>query len=180
MSSNLCLYLFIAFFKISFLTVGGGPVMLAVMDQEFRERKKFLSESEMADVFAIIYSMPGAIGVNSALVIGNKLGGKKGALSAFCGVITPPVVVILFVTSLVEMIKNSPFTGYAFISIRAAVSVFIVCTIGKLLKNTIRCWKDAVICLFAFLSVEFTGLPAIYAIAACGLLGLFFYRKGDL
>ena len=154
--------------------------MLAVMDQEFRERKKFLSESEMADVFAIIYSMPGAIGVNASLVIGNKLGGKLGALCAFCGVITPPVVIILFVTGLVELIKDSPLTGYAFISIRAAVSVFIICTVGKLLKTTIRCWKDAVICLSAFLAVEFIGLSAIWAILACGLLGLILYRKGDV
>ncbi|MBQ3951292.1 MAG: chromate transporter, partial [Oscillospiraceae bacterium] len=60
---------------------GGGPVMLAVMDQEFRCRKKILSDSEMNDILAIIYSMPGAIGVNAALNIGYKLAGRKGSAS---------------------------------------------------------------------------------------------------
>ena len=96
---HICLYLFIAFFKISFFTVGGGPVMLAVMDQEFRSRRKLLSDSQMNDVFAVIYSMPGAIGVNAALNIGHKLAGKKGAFCALTGVIIPPVSIILFITA---------------------------------------------------------------------------------
>ncbi|MBO7093965.1 MAG: chromate transporter, partial [Spirochaetia bacterium] len=112
---RICLYLFFAFFKISFFTVGGGPVMLAVMDQEFRCRRKLLSDTQMNDILAVIYSMPGAIGVNSALNIGYKLGGKKGAAYALVGVLIPPVAIILFITTFVEMLKSSPLTGYAFI-----------------------------------------------------------------
>ena len=176
MERNLCLYLFIAFFKISFFTVGGGPVMLAVMDQEFRCRRKLLSDSDMNSIFAIIYSMPGAIGVNAALNIGLKLAGKKGALFALLGVILPPVFIILFITSVVEMLKSSPLTGYAFISIRAAVSVFIICTAGSMMRRTFRSWKDIVLALFAFLAVEFIDIPAVYVVLCCFLLGTLLYR----
>ena len=144
--------------------------MLAVMDQEFRSRRKLLSDSQMNDVFAVIYSMPGAIGVNAALNIGHKLAGKKGAFCALAGVIIPPVSIILFITAFVEILKNSPLTQYAFISIRAAVSVFIICTVGNMIRKTFQCWKDIVLALFAFLAVEFINLPAIYVVAACGLL----------
>lgn len=178
--NRLCLYLFCAFFKISFFTVGGGPVMLAVMDQEFRVRKKLLSDSDMNDIFAVIYSMPGAIGVNSALNIGYKLAGRKGAVCSMAGVLIPPVAIILFITTFVEMIKSSPLTGYAFVSIRAAVSVFILCTVGNMMKKTFRCWKDVVIALFAFLAVEFVDIPAVYVVAFCGILGIFLYRREEL
>ena len=176
---HICLYLFCAFFKISFFTVGGGPVMLAVMDQEFRCRKKILSDSDMNDIFAIIYSMPGAIGVNAALNIGYKLAGRKGSACALAGVLIPPVAIILFITTSIEMIKDSPLTGYAFISIRAAVTVFIICTVGNMMRKTFRCWKDIVIGLFAFLAVEFLDLPAVYVVAACGLLGMLIYRGNE-
>ena len=152
--------------------------MLAVMDQEFHCRRKLLSDSEMNDILAVIYSMPGAIGVNAALNIGYKLAGIKGSACALAGVLIPPVAIILFITSFVEMIKDSPLTEYAFISIRAAVTVFIICTVGNMMRKTFRCWKDIVIALFAFLAVEFVNLPAVYVVAACGLLGMLMYR-GD-
>ncbi|MBQ3648287.1 MAG: chromate transporter [Spirochaetia bacterium] len=174
-----CLYLFLAFFKISFFTVGGGPVMLAVMDQEFHLRRKLLSDTAMNDILAIIYSMPGAIGVNAALNIGYKLAGKKGSACALAGVLIPPVAIILFITTFVEMLKGSPLTGYAFISIRAAVTVFILFTVGNMMKKTFRCWKDVVIALFAFLAVEFVNLPAVYVVASCGLLGILMYRGSE-
>ncbi len=153
--------------------------MLAVMDQEFRCRRKILSDSQMNDVFAIIYSMPGAIGVNAALNIGYKLAGKKGSVCALAGVLIPPVAIILFITTFVEMLKNSPLTEYAFISIRAAVTVFIINTVGNMIRKTFRCWKDIVIGFFAFLAVEFIDLPAIYVVAACGLLGMLMYRENE-
>lgn len=174
---HICLYLFFAFFRISFFTVGGGPVMLVVMDQEFRHRKKLLSDSQMNDVFAIIYSMPGAIGVNAALNIGYKLAGRKGAFWSLMGVLIPPVAIILFITVFIEMLKDSPLTGFAFISIRAAVTVFIIATVGNMMKKTFRCWKDIAIGLFAFLAVEFVDLPAFYVVAACGILGMLMYRE---
>ena len=152
--------------------------MLAVMEQEFRCRRKILSDSEMNDILAIIYSMPGAIGVNAALNIGYKLAGRKGSACALAGVLIPPVAIILFITSFVEMLKDSPLTGYAFISIRAAVTVFIICTVGNLMRKTFRCWKDIVIGLFFFFFFEFLDLPAVYVVAACGLLGMLIYR-GD-
>ena len=153
--------------------------MLAVMDQEFRCRRKLLSDSQMNDILALIYSMPGAIGVNAALNIGYKLAGKKGSACALAGVLIPPVAIILFITSFVEMLKNSPLTEYAFISIRAAVTVFIINTVGNMIRKTFRCWKDIVIGLFAFLAVEFIDLPAIYVVAACGLLGMLMYRETE-
>ena len=153
--------------------------MLAVMDQEFRCRRKILSDSQMNDILAIIYSMPGAIGVNAALNIGYKLAGRKGSACALAGVLIPPVAIILFITTFIEMIKDSPLTGYAFISIRAAVTVFIICTVGNMMRKTFRCWKDILIGLSAFLAVEFVGLPAVYVVAACGLLGMLIYRGNE-
>ena len=153
--------------------------MLAVMDQEFRCRRKLLSDSGMNDILAVIYSMPGAIGVNAALNIGHRLAGRKGAACALAGVLIPPVAIILFITSFVEMLKESPLTGYAFISIRAAVTVFIICTVGNMMRKTFRCWKDIAIGLFAFLAVEFVDLPAVYVVAACGLMGILLYRGNE-
>lgn len=175
-----CFSLFVTFFKIAFFTLGGGPVMLVVMDEEFRKKRNLLTEKEMNAVFAVIYSMPGAIGVNAAIHIGNLLRGKRGVASALAGVIIPPVCIILFVASYVELIKDSPLTGYAFTSIRAAVSAFIICTMANMMKKSFRSRNDVVVAVTAFVAVAFIGIPAIYVIILSGLLGIFLYRKEGL
>ena len=48
-----------------------------------------------------------------------------------------------------------------------------------MMRKTFRCWKDIVIGLSAFLAVEFVGLPAVYVVAACGLLGMLIYRGNE-
>lgn len=171
------LRLFITFFRISLFTVGGGPVMLTVMDQEFRVRQKLLSADEMSSIMSVIYSLPGAIGVNSALYIGHKLAGFRGAFAALCGVLIPPVSIILFITSFIELIKSSPLTGYAFVSIRASVSVFIIFTILNMAKKTFRCSMDVLIAVLAFISVMFLDMSAVYVVLGCGILGMLVYRR---
>ncbi|MCQ2603850.1 MAG: chromate transporter [Spirochaetia bacterium] len=177
MTAVKCLRLFITFFKISLFTVGGGPVMLAVMDQEFRVRQKLLSSEDMSSVMSVIYSLPGAIGVNSALYIGHRLAGLRGAFAALCGVLIPPVSIILFITSFMDLIRNSPLTGYAFVSIRASVSVFIIFTVLNMARKTFKCGIDVLIAALAFICVMFLNVPAVYVILGCGILGMLVYRE---
>ena len=59
------------------------------------------------------------------------------------------------------------------------ITVFIIYTVGNMMKKTFRCWKDIVIGLFAFLAVEFVDLPAVYVVVACGILGMLMYRGNE-
>ena len=73
------LSLFWAFFKIGAFTFGGGYAMIALLENEFVERKKWITKNEFLDMVAIAESTPGPVAVNSATYIGYKTAGFKGA-----------------------------------------------------------------------------------------------------
>ena len=66
------LSLFLAFFKIGAFTFGGGYAMIALLENEFVERKKWITKNEFLDMVAIAESTPGPVAVNSATYIGYK------------------------------------------------------------------------------------------------------------
>ena len=71
--------LFGTFFKIGAFTFGGGYAMVALLEHEFVEEKRWLTREEFLDMVAIAESTPGPVAVNSATYIGYKLAGVAGA-----------------------------------------------------------------------------------------------------
>ena len=57
--------LFFQFFSISAFTLGGGYVMVAVMQQQFVEKKKLLSLERFTDALAKAQMLPGPVAVTS-------------------------------------------------------------------------------------------------------------------
>ena len=66
------LSLFLAFFKIGAFTFGGGYAMIALLENEFVEKKKWITKNEFLDMVAIAESTPGPVAVNSTTYIGYK------------------------------------------------------------------------------------------------------------
>ena len=75
--------LFWTFFKIGAFTFGGGYAMVALLQNEFVEEKKWVTKEEFLDMVAIAESTPGPVAVNSATYIGSVHGG--GMSSVFRG-----------------------------------------------------------------------------------------------
>ena len=80
--------LFGTFFKIGAFTFGGGYAMVALLEHEFVEEKRWLTREEFLDMVAIAESTPGPVAVNSATYIGYKLAGVAGA-AAFIAIAVP-------------------------------------------------------------------------------------------
>lgn len=59
--------LFITFLKIGAFTFGGGYAMIALLENEFVEKKKWLEKSEFLDMVAVAESTPGPVAVNAFL-----------------------------------------------------------------------------------------------------------------
>ena len=74
--------LFWTFFKIGAFTFGGGYAMVALLQNEFVEEKKWVTKEEFLDMVAIAESTPGPVAVNSATYIGYKMAGTAGAALA--------------------------------------------------------------------------------------------------
>src|SRR5699024_2083207 len=76
------LQIFISTLYLSAFTFGGGYVIVTLMKKKFVDQYHWIEEKEMLDLIAIAESAPGAIAVNGAVVVGYKLSGIAGALTA--------------------------------------------------------------------------------------------------
>jgi len=76
---------YITFFNNRLFTFGGGYAMLPMLMKEVVENRKWATEEELLECFAISQSTPGIISVNTATFIGMKYKGLKGAVAATIG-----------------------------------------------------------------------------------------------
>ena len=81
--------LFITMLKIGLFTFGGGYAMIALLENEFIERKKWIDKDEFLNMAAIAESTPGPIAINAATYIGYNLGGFLGSLISTVAVCIP-------------------------------------------------------------------------------------------
>ena len=86
--------LFATFLKIGAFTFGGGYAMVALLEHEFVEKKRWVSREEFLDMVAIAESTPGPVAVNSATYIGYKIDGIAGAAASTLAVCIPSFAVI--------------------------------------------------------------------------------------
>ena len=68
--------LYISFFKIGGLTFGGGLAMLPMLQREVVEDRKWCTDEELLDMYAIGQCTPGIIAVNTATYVGYKQAGR--------------------------------------------------------------------------------------------------------
>ena len=91
---KLLLQLFMSTLYISAFTFGGGFVIITFMKKKFVDEYHWLGEEEMLDLAALAQSSPGAIAVNAAILVGWRMGGFAGMLTAVLGTIIPPVTLL--------------------------------------------------------------------------------------
>ena len=164
--------LFITFAKMGAVTFGGGYAMLPILQREIVENKKWGTEEELADYYAIGQCTPGVIAVNVATFIGCKTAGNLGGVIATLGVVFPSVVIITLLAGVIEYYSSLEWAGHAFAGIRVCVCVLIFNAVLKLFKKSIIDFKTLAIYLIILAcSFMFEISPVIFVIAA-GLAGI--------
>lgn len=168
--------LFWTFCKIGALTFGGGYAMLPLIQREIVENKKWSTEKEILDYYAVGQCTPGVIAVNTATFIGYKLRGIIGGIVATLGVIFPSIVIILIIATFLQNFADLAIVQSAFAGIRVAVVALIITTVVKLIKSSIKDYLVVIIAIIAFVISAFIGLSPVYVVIAAALTG--FISKG--
>ena len=163
--------LFWTFCKIGALTFGGGYAMLPLIQREIVENKKWSTEKEILDYYAVGQCTPGVIAVNTATFIGFKLKGIIGGIVATLGVVFPSLIIILIIASFLQSFADLSIVQSAFAGIRVAVVALIITTVIKLLKSSIKDYLGVIIAIIAFIISAFIGLSPVYVVIAAGLTG---------
>jgi len=166
------LNLFLTFFKIGLTTFGGGYAMLPILEREIVKNKKWATNEELANYYAIGQCTPGIISVNTATFIGYKRKGILGGIISTLGIVSPSILIILLIANLISNFIDFPITKHIFAGINISVSALIISAVIKLWKNSIVDKTTFFIFLTLFiLSILFNISPVIIIILS-GLLGL--------
>lgn len=169
--------LFWVFAKIGSITFGGGYAMLPIIQREIVEKKKWATESEVMDYYAVGQCTPGVIAVNTATFIGYKLKGIIGGIIATLGVVFPSLVIIMIIAAFLSNFADLVIVQYAFGGIRVAVVALIISSIIKLWKSSVKTYIGFIIAIAAFILGAFLQVSPIYVVIGAAILGLLTKNK---
>ena len=166
--------LFFSTLYLSAFTFGGGYVIVSLMKKKFVDELHWIGEEEMLDLVAIAQSSPGAIAVNGAIVVGYKLAGIPGALTAIIATILPPFVVISIISSFYAAFRDNFVISQLLKGMQAGVGA-LICTVVYDMGSGIIKKKDPytiAIMVLAFAAVCVFRVNVVAVILVCGVLGL--------
>lgn len=126
--------LFFTFFKIGLFTFGGGYAMIALLEEEFIQRRKWLDKDEFLDMAAIAESTPGPVAINSATYLGYKLANVPGAATATVAVCLPSFLIIYAISLFFEQFTQLTVIANAFKGIQVCVIYLIFSAGVRMLK----------------------------------------------
>lgn len=166
--------LFCSMFVLSACTFGGGFVIVSLMKKKVVEEHHWLEEDEMLDVTAIAQSSPGPIPVNAAVILGFRLHGVIGALTAVAGTILPPMLLLSVIAVFYDQFRSNPIVTTALTVMRAGVAAVIFDVVINLAKNVLSTKHVLYIALMVvtFILGYFLDVSAMAIIAGCLVTGI--------
>ena len=171
--------LFVSFTVLALQGFGG---VLAVVQRELVEKKRWMTREEFIEEWAVAQIMPGPNVVNLCLMIGGRYFGLKGAIVAVAGLITVPLVIVLLLALVYTQFASHPGVAGALRGMGAVVAGLVAATGLKLAsaldKNVLGRLICAVLGLACFVAIGVLRLPLGYVILGLGGIGcLLAYRK---
>ena len=164
--------LYYSFAKIGTFTIGGGLAMMPMMQSELIEKRKWITDEELIDYYAVGQSTPGIVAVNVATFVGYKQMGIIGGIFATLGMVTPSLVIIMILASLINSINDFPIIQKALKGINVAVAALLTSTIINFMKKTIKKFTNAIFMMISFLLVFVFKLPSFWIILFALLIGV--------
>ncbi|MDR2419055.1 MAG: chromate transporter [Treponema sp.] len=175
-------FLLLRFAQIGLFAIGGGLATLPFLF-ELAEDSDWLTHELIGNMLAVAQSLPGAIGVNLVAYVGFQRVGFVGALVAALGLISPSIVIIIFVARILNAFKANVLVKAVFSGLRpAAGGILLAASFGAIklsLYNSefsawyevIR-WRDLVLFVALFFCIHRFEAHPIFYIAASGVVGI--------
>ena len=156
--------IFLAFLKIGAFTFGGGYAMIALLENELIEKKKWIEHDEFLNMVAVAESTPGPIAINSATL-------------AVC---IPSFLIIYCISLFLERFLSLTYVACAFKGIQVCVIYLILSTGIQMLKTLEKNWMNvcilcAVMAAMLICSVTAVSFSSVFYVLICGAAGVFIY-----
>ena len=164
--------LYWAFFRIGGLTFGGGLSMLPMLKYELVEKKKWVSEEQLLDCYAVGQCTPGIIAVNTATYVGYLKKGLAGAIWGTAGMISPSILIITTLCLFLNNFMDNVWVQHALMGIKGVVCALMLNTVISLAKKSLVSPLCVGIAIAALALAMFTNVPTVLIVLCAALLGI--------
>lgn len=146
--------------------------MLPILQKEIVEKKKWATNEELMDYYAVGQCTPGVIAVNTATFVGNKVKGVSGGIIATLGVVFPSLIIISVIAAFISNFAELEIVKYAFNGVRVCVCVLIINALWKLLKKSVIDMYSAIIFGFVAIGSVLSDISPIIFVLISAMLGI--------
>lgn len=146
--------IFKTFFKVGTLLLGGGYVILPLLQSELVDKKHWIDDDELCEYYALSQSVPGIIAANTAIFTGYRLRGTLGAITATIGIVLPAFVSIIIIARILEQVVKMQFIQSIFWGVGVAVLILIFLAVKEMWRKSV---VDKFTCWIFFLTFMLSG-----------------------
>ena len=125
------------FWSFTWLALQGFGGVLAVVQRELVERKRWMTNEEFVEDWAVAQIMPGPNVVNLSIMIGDRYFGLRGALAALAGMLLFPLLLVLTLAVLYAEFSSHPAVAGALRGM-GAVAAGLIAGVGIKLFASIK------------------------------------------
>ena len=174
--------LFCSTFLISAFTVGGGFVIISLLKAKYVDEYGWLGDKETLDLAALAQSMPGVMAVNASILLGYRMAGIAGALTALTATILPPLITLSLIAEAYEAFATSPVVRLALKGMQCGATALIVSVAIDLVRKQFRqkMTIPLLILVGTFVANFFFGVNLMILIAIDALVGFLFLRWAEM
>ena len=130
--------LFISTFLISAFTVGGGFVLIPLMKAKFVDEYGWLKENEALDLVSIAQSAPGVMACNSSIIMGYRMGGFLGSVTALLATVLPPLITLTIISYFYDAVASNPYVRMFLKGMQCGVTAILINVVLDLVIKQIK------------------------------------------
>jgi len=159
----------LVFLKLGTIAFGGPAAHLAMMEEEFVRRRKWISQAEFLDRLATANLIPGPSSTEVAIFIGQLKRGWRGLIVAGCCFIVPAAAIVSVIAWAYVRFGSLPKAEGILYAIKPTVVAIIIQALGKLGRAALRTPLLAVIAVLAA-GLSLVGVSPILVLLLAGLV----------
>lgn len=164
-------------FVLSIFTVGGGYVIVPLMQKKFVEELGWIDTDEMLDLVALGQSIPGSLAVNVSILVGYRIAGISGAMITVLGTVSPPLLIITVISYFYMSFRDNPIVDALMLGMQIGVVAVILNVVYSMIKDI---WKtrdliNMFILIGAFVAGFAFDINIILIILIAGIMGFLNY-----
>ena len=160
------------FWSFTWLALQGFGGVLAVVQRELVEKKRWYTREQFLEEWAVAQVMPGPNVINLAMVLGGRHFGLSGALAAMSGLLALPLLIVLALAVLYSGVADTPTAQGALRGMGAVSAGLIIATGLKLApalkSNPMGVTACATLALACFGAVALLRLPLVWVLLLVG------------